>query len=417
MEYRARVADIELAQRIESAGAVVVQGPKACGKTETARRQAASVVFLDIDTQARAAAELDPGLVLEGSAPRLIDEWQFVPTVWNAVRRAVDDRGAAGQFILTGSATPTDAIDLHTGAGRFSFVRMRPFSLYEAGHSTGAVSLAGLMAGEKPSAPSNDLTVAQLAELIVRGGWPAQHDRPLSAAMRAATDYLLQISTVDIQTATGVRHDPLKVQSLLRSLARNIATEAAITTLAADTAGDGSAIDRDTVSGYLAGLSRLMIVEDAPAWAPHLRSKRELRSSPKRHFVDPSLAAAALRAGPDKLLADLNFFGLLFESLVVRDLRILSQPLDGTVLHYRDGKNLEVDAIVDLPDGRWGAFEVKLGGEARIEEGARSLRDFLHVVDTSRRGQPAVVGIIVATGYAYTRQDGIAVIPIGVLAP
>lgn len=240
-------------------------------------------------------------------------------------------------------------------------------SLCEAGHSSGSVSLAALMAGESISAPASDLTIAQVAEIIVSGGWPAQHGRSLSASMRAASDYLLQISTEDIQTATGIRHDPLKVQSLLRSLARNIATEASIVTLAKDTTGDSSAIDRATISSYLDGLSRLMIVEDAPAWLPHLRSRRELRSSSKRHFVDPSLAAVALRAGPEKLLSDLNYFGLLFESLVIRDLQILNQPLDGTVLHYRDGKGLEIDAIVDLPDGRWGALEVKLGEEQELK--------------------------------------------------
>jgi predicted AAA+ superfamily ATPase len=412
--YTPRVVDDELERRLAAAGAVVIEGPKACGKTETARRRAASAVLLGVDQRALAAARVDPALVLDGPTPRLLDEWQTEPAIWNHVRRAVDDRRASGQFILTGSAVPADDIDRHTGAGRFSFLRMRPMSLAEAGHSTGQVSLAALFAGEPVRAGDAGLTVPRLAELAVIGGWPAQQHNSHSVAAQAAADYLHQIATVDVGRVAGHRRDPIKVQALMRSLGRNVATEVSITTLAADAGGPDADLSRVTVSEYLAALDRLMVIEDQPAWAPHLRSTRQLRSSPKRHFVDPSLAAAAVGAGPHRLLQDLNYFGFVFESLVVRDLRVLSQPLGGRVLHYRDNKGLEVDAIVELADGRWAAFEVKLGGRA-IDEGAASLRRFRDIVDIERRGEPAVLGVITATGYGYRRDDGVAVIPIGTL--
>ena len=414
MAYTPRLVDDELRRRLDAAGAVVIEGPKACGKTETAKRQARSVVLLDIDPQALAAARVDPTLVLDGAVPRLLDEWQTEPAIWNHVRRAVDERQVPGQFILTGSSVPSDDVDRHTGAGRFSFLRMRPMSLAESGHSNGLVSFAGFFDGVPPRADDPGLTVARLAELIAAGGWPAQQGAPIKAAAQAAIDYLHQICTVDVGRVAGPRRDPSKVEALVRSLARNVATEVTITTLAADAGGADGDLSRITVAEYLGALERLMVIEDQPAWAPHLRSTRQLRSSPKRHFVDPSLAVAALRVGPERLLQDLNFFGFLFESLVIRDLRVLSQPLDGTVLHYRDNKGLEVDAIVELADGRWAAFEIKLG-PAAIDQGAQSLLKFRDIVDVDRRGEPAVLGVITATGFGYVRGDGVAVIPIGTL--
>ncbi len=414
MSYLPRVVDDELRRRLDAVGAVVIEGPKACGKTETATRRAGSVVLLDVDAQALAAARVDPSLVLDGPIPRLLDEWQVEPAIWNHVRRAVDERQAAGQFILTGSSVPPDDVDRHTGAGRFSFLRMRPMSLAESGHTSGQVSFAEMFAGLPVRAADSGMTVPRLAELITIGGWPAQQGASVGAAAQAAIDYLHQVCTVDVARVGGARRDPAKIEALVRSLARNVATEVAITTLAADAGGADGELSRVTVSEYLTALERLMVIEDQPAWAPHLRSTRQLRSSAKRHFADPSLAVAALRAGPDRLLQDLNFFGLLFESLVVRDLRVLSQPLGGSVLHYRDNKGLEVDAIVELADGRWAAFEIKLGQTA-IDQAATSLSKFRDVVDIERRGEPAVLGVITATGYGYVRDDGIAVIPIGTL--
>lgn len=414
MAYTPRFVDDELRRRLDSAGAVVIEGPKACGKTETAKRQARSVVLLDVDPQALAAARVDPTLVLGGAAPRLLDEWQTEPAIWNHVRRAVDERQAPGQFILTGSSVPSDDVDRHAGAGRFSFLRMRPMSLAESGHSNGQISFEGLFDGATARAADPGMTVARLAELITVGGWPAQLSAPIRAASQAAIDYLHQICTVDVGRVAGPRRDPSKVEALVRSLARNVSTEVAITTLAADAGGADGDLSRITVSEYLSAFERLMVIEDQPAWAPHLRSTRQLRSSPKRHFVDPSLAVAALRVGPERLLQDLNFFGFLFESLVIRDLRVLSQPLSGTVLHYRDNKGLEVDAIVELADGRWAAFEIKLGPSA-IDQGAQSLLKFRDIVHVDRRGEPAVLGVITGTGYGYVRDDGVAVIPIGTL--
>lgn len=394
----------------------MIEGPKACGKTETARQRAASTVLLDVDETARRAATVDPSLVLDGPAPRLIDEWQVEPGLWNHVRRAVDDRATPGQFVLTGSSVPADDVARHTGAGRFSFLRMRPMTLFETGHTNGAISLAALLTSEPPRAEDPGLSVGDLADRITAGGWPAQHDRRTADAARAARDYLEQIRNVDVSRVAGSRRDPARVGRLLRSLARNSATEVAISLLATDAGGADGALDRHTVAEYVTILERLMILEDQPAWAPHLRSRANLRTSPKRHFVDPSLAVAALGAGPERLLADLNLLGLLFESLVIRDLRVLAQPLDGQVLHYRDNYGVEVDAIVQLADGRWAGFEIKLGA-GLVDEGAASLQRFRDAIDTRKTGEPAVLGVIAGTGYGYLRPDGIAVIPIGALAP
>ncbi len=416
MAYRPRVVDDELRHRLRAAGAVVIEGPKACGKTETARRIAASSVLLDVDVTAQQALAVDPSLVLEGATPRLIDEWQIEPKVWNHVRRVVDDRAAPGQFILTGSSVPADDVNRHTGAGRFSFLRMRPMTLFETGHSNGAVSFAALMEGQPPRSRDPGLTVPDLADRITVGGWPAQQECSIDDAGRAARDYLDQIRQVDVGRVAGRRRDPAKLGQLLKSLARNVATEVAIKVLAADAGGPDDPLSRNTVMDYLDILERLMIIEDQPAWAPHMRSKAILRSSAKRHFVDPSLAVAAMAGSPSRLLRDPNLLGLLFESLVVRDLRVFAQPLDGQVFHYRDNNGLEVDAVVQLADGRWGAIEIKLGADL-VDEGAASLRKFANLVDTAKCGEPAALVVISGTGFGYVRDDGISVVPIGALAP
>lgn len=417
MQYRQRIADAELADRLQSAGAVVVEGPKACGKTATARQVAASEVLLDVDENARAAVAINPALVLDGPVPRLIDEWQIEPRIWDHVRRAVDDRSRPGQFILAGSAIPADDATRHTGAGRFSRLRMRPMSLLESDTATGAVSLAGLLGGEPAESPDPGLTLGDLAEEITRGGWPGLRDQPIAQVRQGVRDYLAEIRRTDINAVDGIRRDPERVGRLVRSLARNVATHVAASTLAADTEGADGPLKKHTVGDYLAALERLFIVEDQPAWAPHLRSRYALRRAAKRHFVDPSLAVAALRASPVALLRDLNLLGLLFESLVVRDLRVYAQASDGRVLQYRDSDDLEVDAIVETGDGRWAAFEVKLGGEKLIDEGANSLKTFSKRVDTDKTGEPAALAVIVADGYGYVREDGIQVIPVGALGP
>lgn len=414
--YRPRVMDAELADRLLSAGAVVIQGPKACGKTETARRVAKSAVFLDIDANARQAATLAPERVLEGETPRLIDEWQLAPEIWNHVRHEIDARAQPGQFILTGSLIPAEDTVRHSGAGRISRLMLRPMSSFETGRSTGAVSVEGMLAGEAPTTKDPGLAIGDVAESIAAGGWPRHQDLSVPAATRSVRDYVEEITHTDVATVDGVRRDPAKVARLMASLARNVATYASNNTLAADTGATAEQLDRHTVSDYLTALERLFIIEDQPAWAPHLRSRARLRSASKRHFIDPSLAVAALRVSADRLLDDLRFLGFLFESMVVRDLRVYAQASDARVLQYRDESGLEVDAIVEQADGRWAAFEVKLGG-ALIDEGAENLLRFADRVDTDRCGAPAVLGVITASGVGFQRPDGVLIIPIGALGP
>lgn len=416
MTYLQRVADAELSARLKSTGAVLIEGPKACGKTETARQQAASEIRLDVDAQQRAAVDIMPEVVLDRPAPLLIDEWQLSPAIWGHVRRAVDDRRARGQFILTGSATPKDDATRHSGAGRIGVMRMRPMCLAEMGASTADVSLTGLLDGVSYASKDPGITVPRIAELIARGGWPALLSDDVVHVAQALRDYLTQISHVDLPFVSGHRRDPAKVDAFIRSLARNSAAEVSISTLAADAAGAGQPLDRDSASAYLAALDRLMVIEDQPAWAPAMRSRVQLRSSPRRHFVDPSLAVAALRASPSRLLADLESMGLLFESMVVRDLRVLAQPFGGRVLHYRDNKGLEVDAVVACDDGRWGAFEMKLG-TTRIDEAAENLLAFVRKIDTSKTGMPGVLAVLTGTGLSYRRKDGVHVVSIGTLGP
>lgn len=414
--YRPRIADGELSARLGGAGAVVIEGPRACGKTATARNVAVSEALLDTDPNMRKAVSVNPALVLDGDTPRLIDEWQLAPEIWNLVRRAVDDRRKAGQFILTGSAIPTDDITRHSGAGRFTRLRMRPMSLFESGHSSGAVSLARLLSGEPMEGVRTDSTIAEIADAIAVGGWPGLQDLRREDALRTIRGYIDEIALADVSRVDDRRRDPDKISKLLASLARNVATHAAATTLAADAGGSDGPLDDDTVREYLDVLERLMVVENQPAWSPHLRSRRRLRQAPKRHFVDPSLAVGALRATPERLLEDLSLFGLLFESLVVRDLRVYAQAADAGVLQYRDSKGLEVDAIVEGLDGRWAAFEVKLDS-SRIDQAAESLLRFARNVDATRIDRPAALGVIVSGGYGFVLENGVQVIPIDALGP
>lgn len=414
--YLTRIAETQLSRRLQSAGIVVLEGPKACGKTETARQYAASEVLLDVDEEARRALQVDPALVLAGERPRLIDEWQVAPELWNHMRRAVDDAASMGQFLLTGSAMPADDITRHTGAGRIARVRLRPMSLFEMGISTGAASLGRMMAGEPQSCPDTNHTVAALAELVCRGGWPGNVALPLQATLDAQRDYLQEIQRTDIARVDGVRRDPYNVERVVRSLARNVSTTVAASTLATDAGGADGALDQNTVRDYLHALRRLMILEEQPAWAPHLRSRSLLRKSPKRHLADPSLAVAALGANPDQLLKDLRLFGFLFESLVARDLSVYAQNLDASLYHYRDNTGFEIDAIVQDRQGNWCAFEIKLG-KGQVDEAAANLLKLRDRVDFDRTGEPGTLGVIVGSGYGYVRDDGIAVVPVGALGP
>ncbi|MFP4635941.1 MAG: ATP-binding protein [Nitriliruptoraceae bacterium] len=414
--YWPRVVDAVLSERMASSAAVLIEGPKACGKTETASQKAASMVRLDVDEDARQAAQIDPGLILEGARPRLIDEWQLHPQVWDHVRRHADASGQVGQFLLTGSSTPADDVRRHSGAGRIASVRMRPMTLYEIGSSSSEVSLTQLFAGDEPAASSGRTELRDVLDLLVTGGWPQQLQR---RDPRFVIDYLDQTTHLDINAVAGAdgrqparRRDPKKVLACIRSLARNVATAASARSIAADTG-----LSREAVTDYLAALERLMILEEQPAFNVHLRSSRNLRSTPHRHLVDPSLATAALRVDTDGLLRDLNYAGLLFESLVVRDLRVLSQPLEASVMYFRTDHH-EIDLVLQRPDGTWGAIEVKLGGEDLIEQGAASLLEAVSSIDLVRAGAPAFMAIVTASGrYAYRRDDGVCVVPLTTLAP
>lgn len=414
--YRSRILDGLLRHRLASQGAVLIEGPRACGKTTTARQFAASEVLLDIDEDARQAAEVEPSLVLQGPTPRLIDEWQLEPKIWNHLRREVDDRGEVGQFILTGSAVPADDITRHTGAGRISRLEMRPMTLYELGHSSGTVSVADLLDGIFDGSREIEFSLHDLAEFIAAGGWPGHLGRDSDAAVQAMRDYVEELCRSNVSRVGDKKRDPDRVRRLLRSLARNTGTYAAATTLAEDTGGAEEAISARTAREYVTALERLRIVEVQPPWSTHLRSKSRLRRSPKWHFVDPSLAVACLGAMPERLLEDMNLFGFLYESLVTRDLRVYAQAADASVYQYRDNTGLEVDAIVEAVDGRWAAFEIKLG-KSRVDEAAEDLLKFENRVDTTRAGEPAMLGVVVSSGYGYRRDDGVAVIPLGSLGP
>ncbi len=414
--YHSRIGDAELARRLQSAGAVLIEGPRACGKTAMAREVAASEVLLDVDENARRAAAVDPMLVLAGDAPRLIDEWQVEPALWNHVRRAVDRGRLPGQFILTGSAAPADDLTRHTGAGRISRLRLRTMTLLETRLSTGEVSLRDLLHGRFEGCADPGLTLREVVAQLCRGGWPGDLDLSDEACLTARADYLEEIRRVDISRPDGVRRDPENVGRVLRSLARNVATTVSARTLAADAGGEGGPLDGDTVRGYLEALRRLMAYEEQPAWSPHLRSRSFLRRAAKRHFADPSLAAAALGATPARLLADLELLGLLFESLAYHDLSVYARACDAAVYHYRDNTGLEVDTVVENRQGDWCAFEVKLGA-GQTDDAARTLLRFRDRVDAARTGAPRLLGVLVGSGYGYLRDDGVAVIPIGALGP
>ena len=414
--YYPRIADRELTERLESAGVVVIEGPKACGKTATAKQVAKSEVLLDVDENARRAIAVDPALVLAGDTPRLIDEWQVEPAIWNHVRRLADQHQQAGQFILTGSAVPADNITRHTGAGRISRLRLRTMSFAETGFSSVNISLGDLFDGHYSGSADPGHKLGDITEQLCRGGWPGSLNLQLQPCLRARRDYLEEIQRLDIRRVDGIRRDPEKVARVIRSLACNIATEVSASSIAADAGGADGPFNDDTVRDYLSALSRLMICEEQPAWPTHLRSRASQRTSVKRHFVDPSLAVAALRASPERLLQDLNLLGLMFESLVFRDLNIYAGANDADVYHYRDNTGMKVDAIVQRREGDWCAFEVKLG-VGQVDEAAVTLLKFRDRLNLDKCGEPKTLGVIVSSGYGYKRDDGVVVIPIGALGP
>jgi len=418
MSYLARISDKELEQKLASAGALLIRGPKACGKTESAKRFAASIVEFDRDEQVPALMEVAPARLLLGKTPRLIDEWQTQPKIWNYVRHEVDDRKLPAQFILTGSANPDEETKLHSGAGRFTVLDMRTLSWLELGHSTGAVSLGKLLKGGK----SGKIDIADepsdlefIVEKIITGGFPTVLGKNVSQAGDINRAYVDLLAETDMSRVSNTRRDPLKVRNLLRSLARNVSTTADITSLEADVLEkDAATISRPTIRDYLGALERLMVVENQPAWNAHLRSSALLRKAPKRHFADVSLAVAALGANKNSLLNDIKFTGFLFESLVTHELRVYARASDAEVFHYRDSTNLEVDAIVQKRSGEYAAFEIKLG-TGQIEEAAANLNKFAKVLDTGKISPPKSLNIITGTGISYVRKDGINVISLASL--
>ncbi len=420
-KYKKRIADDILKRKLEGKGAVLIEGPKWCGKTTTAEQLAASILYMDDPEKKEqniAMSEINPKRLLTGETPRLIDEWQLAPKLWDAIRFEVDHRDELGQFVLTGSAVPADTKDVtHSGTGRFTWLTMRPMSLYESGDSTGQVSLKDLFNGEKDIDGVSNISIDRLAFLVCRGGWPGAVDMREEIALDQAIDYYDAVVHSDINRADNVQKNPERVKRLMRSYARNQGSQVPNTVIAQDiVANDESPMSEETVALYINALRKIFVVEDMPAWNPYLRSKTAIRSSDTRYYIDPSIAAAALGIGPSDLMNDLKTFGFLFETLCVRDLRVFADSLNGEVYHYRDKDGQECDAVVHLRNGEYGLIEIKLGGDKLIEEGAESLKSMQAKIDTDRMKAPSFLMVLTGIGdYAYRRQDGVYVIPIGCL--
>jgi predicted AAA+ superfamily ATPase len=417
MSYLRRVIDNVLHDHLNAMGGVVVEGTRACGKTSTSLNAAKSSVRLDESPQMIELADLNPDELLKGETPRLIDEWQLAPSLWNSIRHEIDERQASGQFILTGSASPHDDITRHSGAGRFARLRMRPMALFESEKSSGEVSISQLFNGTGQVSATSPLTYMDLAVEAVKGGWPALTSQKADERQALAFNrsYLQNVYGSDIPLAAGVRHDPIRLGRLMESLSRNISTEATNQKLASDVSADGGELRPETISTYLDALSRIFIEEDLSAWSVALRSKSRLRTSPKHYFADPSLACASLGAGSERLGRDPEWFGQVFENMAVRDLRTYIQPLDGNLYYYRDNTGLEIDCIIELSDGRWAGIEVKLGS-AKIPEAESHLLSLKNDrVDTGKVGNPSFLAVVTGTKYAYTLPSGTHVIPLAVL--
>ena len=413
-------------KKLQAKGAVLIEGPKWCGKTTTAEEIAASKIMLakpDIKDHFKSLLEIDSDAALAGETPMLIDEWQTVPKLWDAVRYTVDHRHAMGQFILTGSAVPDKDAEKereHSGTGRFAWLTMRPMTLFESGESNGTVSLGELFLAPDKILQKNDLKLSDIAFLICRGGWPIAVGLPEEAALEQAFDYYDAVTKEDVTNVDGVKRASERVQRLMRAYARHQGTQASIATLKEDLKNnDTTTLDEDTISSYLDALRKIFVVEDMPAWNPNLRSKTAIRTTDTRYFVDPSIATAALGLGPSDLMNDLNSMGFFFEAMCVRDLRVFAEALNGKVYHYRDKSGLECDAVIHLRNGQYGLIEIKLGGDSLIKDGAATLNALEAQIDTTRMKSPAFKMILTATGeYAYRRpEDGIYVVPIGCLKP
>ena len=419
--YNKRIADDILKRKLEGIGAVLIEGPKWCGKTTTAEQIAASVLYMDEPDKKEQnirMADISPQTLLAGDTPRLIDEWQVAPKLWDAVRFEVDHRDDLGQFILTGSAVPVETKEItHSGTGRFSWLTMRTMSLYESGDSTGDVGIGDLFASPDQINGRSSLDIDRLAFLVCRGGWPAAIKLKGDIALERASDYYYGVVNSDINRADGVQKNPERVMKLMRSLARNQGTQTAISVISKDVFANGEgSVNEDTISKYITALKKIFVVEDMPAWNPNLRSKTAIRSSDTRYFTDASIAVAALGIGPKNLIADLNTFGFLFETMAVRDLRVYADALKGSVYHYRDKSGLECDAVIVLKDGSYGLVEIKLGGDKLIEEGASSLKTLKNKIDTDKMNEPSFLMVLTGLGdYAYRREDGVYVVPIGCL--
>ena len=420
-EYKPRIADIILQRKLAGKGAVLIEGPKWCGKTTTAEKVAQSTLYMadpENEKQNLMLADINPKLLLQGDAPRLIDEWQVAPKLWDAVRYEVDHRDEEGQFILTGSAVPPNNEEIkHTGTGRFSWLLMRPMSLFESGEADGSVSLTDLFSGKQDIMGINHLDIHRLAFLVCRGGWPRASFLKDEIALDQAYDYYDAIVHADISRVDGVKRDAERVKRLMRSYARNQGAQISNEALKADMEqNDVSSLDANTVMSYINALKKIFVIEEMPAWNPNLRSKTSIRSADTRYFIDPSIAVAALGVGPNDLLEDLNTFGLLFETMCVRDLRVFADALHGCVYHYRDKTGLECDAVIHLRNGAYGLIEIKLGGDAAIEHGAETLKKLRDKIDTDKMKAPAFLMVLTGTSqYAFQRKDGVYVVPIGCL--
>ncbi len=420
--YQPRIVDDLLQRKLRSIGAVLIQGPKACGKTTTAKQFAKSSLLLSsAQTRETVAATLDmaPDLVLSGEVPRLIDEWQTIPRLWDEVRSELDERGDVGQFILTGSAVPVDRTEIfHTGTGRFAWITMRPMSLYELGKSSGAVSLSALFSGEQSVFAPNPLGLKDVAALVCRGGWPQSMFLEQEDAQEYVRSYLEAVVNNDVSRVDGIRRDPERVQAILRACARSIGSQAPLAQLEKDIEANegGSNVKLFSISTYTKALKEIFVLEDMPAWNPNLRSKTAIRTTSTRYFADPSVAAAALRIGPQDLINDLKSFGFFFENLCVRDLRAYADALQADVFHYRDKNNLECDAVLHRRDGSFGLIEIKLGGKDNIEYGATTLKALAAKLEQGAVQKPAFLMVLIGAGqYAYRRDDGVFVVPIGCL--
>ena len=420
-KYKHRVSDAILKRKVMGKGAVLIEGPKWCGKTTTAKQLAKSILDLGDSSVLKESSllmDISPKTLLEGKTPRLIDEWQAIPPLWDSIRSEVDRRGEPAQFILTGSSVLPEADEtIHSGTGRYAYIKMRPMSLYESGESNGKVSLEDLFKGQGFSIQQNELTIEDIAFLTCRGGWPWATLIPKEVALDQAFDYVDSVVNKDIQRVDNVKRNSERAKLLLRSYARNISQPASYSTIRKDMlANDSSTLDEDTVADYIKALKKLFVIEDLEAWNPNIRSKAAIRTGDTRHFVDPSIGTAALGIGPKDLINDIKSFGFFFEDMVVRDLRVYAEVLDGKLYHYRDSNGLECDTVLHRRNGSYALLEVKLGGQELIEEGAKNIIKLANSIDTEKMPAPSFMAVIIGVGkYAYQREDGVYVIPIGCL--